>query len=42
VRMPGEALVRLVYGRLDSEHTPEAVEAEGVDLDVLRSVFPGF
>jgi hypothetical protein len=42
VRMPGEALVRLVYGRLDSEHTPEAVEAEGIDLDVLRSVFPGF
>jgi uncharacterized protein (TIGR03083 family) len=42
VRTPGEALVRLVYGRLDSEHTPEAVEAEGIDLDVLRSVFPGF
>jgi uncharacterized protein (TIGR03083 family) len=42
VRMPGEALVRLVYGRLDADHTPAGVEAEGIDLDVLRSVFPGF
>jgi hypothetical protein len=42
VRMPGEALVRLVYGRLDAEHTPAVVEAEGIDLGVLRSVFPGF
>jgi uncharacterized protein (TIGR03083 family) len=42
VRMPGEALVRLVYGRLDPEHTPASVQADGVDLDRLRSVFPGF
>jgi uncharacterized protein (TIGR03083 family) len=42
VRMPSEALVRLVYGRLDSEHTPASVGAEGIDLDVLRAVFPGF
>jgi hypothetical protein len=34
--------VRLVYGRLDAEHTPGSVKADGVDLDVLRSVFPGF
>jgi hypothetical protein len=34
--------VRLVYGRLDAEHTPAAVETDGVDLDQLRAVFPGF
>jgi uncharacterized protein (TIGR03083 family) len=42
VHMPSESLVRLVYGRLDAEHTPAGVKAEGVDLDALRSVFPGF
>lgn len=42
LRMPSEALVRLVYGRLDPDHTPPAVEAEGVDLDAVRAVFPGF
>jgi uncharacterized protein (TIGR03083 family) len=42
VHMPSESLVRLVYGRLDAEHTPAAVKAEGIDLDVLRAVFPGF
>jgi hypothetical protein len=42
VHMPSESLVRLVYGRLDAEHTPESVKADGVDLDALRSVFPGF
>ena len=42
LRMPSEALVRLVYGRLDPEHTPASVEAEGVDLDAVRAVFPGF
>jgi hypothetical protein len=41
LRLPAEALVRLVYGRLDPAHTP-AVEASGVDLDELRAVFPGF
>jgi uncharacterized protein (TIGR03083 family) len=40
-RMPAAALVRLVYGRLDPEHTPPAVETDGVDLETLRSVFPG-
>jgi uncharacterized protein (TIGR03083 family) len=40
--MPSEALVRLVYGRLDPEHTPASVQAEGVDLDAVRAVFPGF
>jgi len=41
LRLPAEALVRLVYGRLDPGHTP-AVEARGVDLDELRRIFPGF
>lgn len=42
IRMPAEALLRLVYGRLDAGHTPAGVSAEGVDLDRLRKVFPGF
>ncbi len=41
LRLPAEALLRLVYGRLDPGHTPP-VEAAGVDLDALRQVFPGF
>lgn len=41
LRLPAEALVRLVYGRLDPAHTP-AIESENVDLDALRRVFPGF
>jgi hypothetical protein len=39
--LPAEAMVRLVYGRLDPAHTP-AVRTDGVDLDELRAVFPGF
>jgi uncharacterized protein (TIGR03083 family) len=42
VRLPAEALVRLVYGRLDPEHTPVAVRTDGVSLDVVRACFPGF
>ena len=41
IRLPAEALLRLVYGRLDPEHTPEYA-AEGIELDRLRAVFPGF
>jgi uncharacterized protein (TIGR03083 family) len=41
VRLPAEALIRLVYGRLDPSHTPP-VESQGVDLDELRRLFPGF
>jgi hypothetical protein len=41
LRLPDEAFVRLVYGRLDAEHTPASVEAEGVDLADLRAAFPG-
>jgi hypothetical protein len=41
LELPAEALLRLLYGRLDPEHTP-AYTAEGIDLDRLRAVFPGF
>lgn len=41
LRLPAEAFVRLLYGRLDADHTP-AVDADGVDLDELRQAFPGF
>jgi len=41
LRLPAEALIRLVYGRLDPAHMPP-VEARGVDLDELRQIFPGF
>lgn len=41
LRLPSEALVRLVFGRLDPDHTPP-VRTEGVDLDLLRTAFPGF
>jgi len=39
--LPAEALIRLVYGRLDAAHTP-AITVAGVDLDDLRRTFPGF
>ncbi|MGE3835052.1 MAG: maleylpyruvate isomerase family mycothiol-dependent enzyme [Acidimicrobiia bacterium] len=39
ITLPGEAFVRLVYGRLDRDHTPAA--AEHPRLDQLRRVFPG-
>ena len=42
VSMPAESVVRLVYGRLDPEHTPQTVVAEPATLDQLRAVFPGF
>jgi uncharacterized protein (TIGR03083 family) len=41
LRLPAEAFVRLLSGRLDPEHTGP-VAAQGVDLDDLRAVFPGF
>ena len=37
--LPAEAFIRLVYGRLDPEHTPHKDEVPV--LDVLRRVFPG-
>ena len=41
LRLPAEAFVRLLFGRLDPAHTPP-VQTEGVDLDLLRLAFPGF
>lgn len=41
LELPAEALIRLVYGRLDTEHTPSEVESDGVGLDELRRLFPG-
>jgi uncharacterized protein (TIGR03083 family) len=40
LRLPAEAFIRLVYGRLDPACTPP-LEASGVDLDELRQLFPG-
>jgi uncharacterized protein (TIGR03083 family) len=40
LRLPAEAFLRLVYGRLDPEHVPPGV-GENANLDVLRPVFPG-
>jgi uncharacterized protein (TIGR03083 family) len=42
LRLPAEALIRLVYGRMDAGNTPVGVEAEGIGLDDLRAFFPGF
>ena len=41
LNLSAEALIRLVFGRLDGDHTPP-LQAEGIDLDVLRQLFPGF
>jgi len=38
--LPAEAFCRLVYGRLDADHTPAFTGDEPV-LDTLRAVFPG-
>jgi uncharacterized protein (TIGR03083 family) len=43
LRLPAEAFVRLIYGRLDPDHTaPGSVQADGITLDTLRDAFPGF
>ncbi len=42
LRLPAEALIRLVYGRLDPAHTPSSLVADGVDVADLRRAFPGF
>jgi uncharacterized protein (TIGR03083 family) len=41
LQLPAEALIRLVYGRLDPAHTPATV-AEDTRLVQLRGAFPGF
>jgi len=40
LELPTDALVRLIYGRLDAKHTPSSLTGEVVDE--LRQVFPGF
>jgi uncharacterized protein (TIGR03083 family) len=40
VELPAEAFIRLVYGRLDPDHTPAGVTGEH-HLHDLRKVFPG-
>jgi len=39
--MPAEGFIRLVYGRLDAEHTPASVSGDARALDQLRAVFGG-
>jgi uncharacterized protein (TIGR03083 family) len=41
VDLPAEALIRLVYGRLDEAHTP-ALRHPTPELTSLRTLFPGF
>jgi hypothetical protein len=41
VLLPAEAFVRLVYGRLDAEHSPADI-ADDPTIIKLRRVFPGF
>ena len=40
LELPAEAFIRLVYGRLDPDHTPSGVASP--HLDELRRTFPGF
>lgn len=40
IELPAEALIRLVYGRLDVAHTPPFV-GDGAILDEMCAVFPG-
>jgi uncharacterized protein (TIGR03083 family) len=40
LELPADALIRLVFGRLDPDHSP-AVDNEA-DLNELRRAFPGF
>lgn len=42
VELPAEALLRLLYGRLDPGHTPAGITITGIELDDLRATFPGF
>ncbi|HET7902343.1 MAG TPA: maleylpyruvate isomerase family mycothiol-dependent enzyme [Candidatus Nanopelagicales bacterium] len=41
VDLPAEAFLRLVYGRLDADHTPEHSQSGTHGLSDLRAVFPG-
>ncbi|MFV0524121.1 MAG: maleylpyruvate isomerase family mycothiol-dependent enzyme [Acidimicrobiales bacterium] len=39
--LPAEALIRLIYGRLDPDHSPSSVTGDAELLDRLRSTYPG-
>jgi uncharacterized protein (TIGR03083 family) len=39
--LPAESFIRLVYGRLDPQHTPDFT-GDAATLDALRRTFPGF
>lgn len=41
VLLPAESFIRLVYGRLDPDHTPDTVTGDASALAQLREVFPG-
>lgn len=41
LRLPAEAFLRLVYGRLDPAHAPRVDEKQASTLDRLRNVFRG-
>lgn len=40
LELPAEAFARLVYGRLDPDHTPH-IRGDGSTLGLLRRIFPG-
>lgn len=43
LRLPAEAWLRLVAGRLGAEHTPAGIEVTGAaEIPLLRRVFPGY
>lgn len=42
LELAAEALVRLVYGRLDPDHSPDVGSSARTTLAALRSIFPGF
>lgn len=43
IRLPSEAFLRLVYGRLDGRHPAHGpVEEQGIGVDELVAIFPGF
>ena len=41
LQLSAEAFVRLVYGRLDADHSPATVTADDGLLPLLRAAFPG-
>jgi uncharacterized protein (TIGR03083 family) len=43
LRIPAEAWLRLITGRLAPQYTPAGIEVDGpISLDDIRKVFPGF